>query len=386
MESLKKYGIVPDVVSSVERILLTYEAFYKDKKMPDETVLVAPAVVRPEIMKCFSNKTLSLFKSEPIAGYFNEMVYDKGTVFSGSSVAHQLLGIATALGASPIILVGQDLAYSREGVSHTSEASVKEQVNVQDVNLFVKDINGDDIPTTFVWKLFKQVYEKYIAFLNIDCIDATEGGAFIEGTKIMTLREVIDKYCVDDIPNFRELVDSIGVENKDVSKAYHNSLSKIIRWSKKYYLLRLRSLKSMELNNQSQNLMTIGLNTDKELDFVYDALDYTENKIVKNMAKQSDLTMFFQYPITLAVREINKLGSEYTLETIQSNLDIHIELLETINAYCVKVMKVLETGFDFMKQNAIETNRDESISFKEIHYPDYLKVSNFENEKSGVRE
>lgn len=381
MESLKKHNIVPDIVSSVERILLTYEAFYKDKKMPDDTVLVAPAVVRPEIFNSFNNKTLSLFKSEPIANYFNEMVCDKGTVFSGVSVAHQLMGIAVALGASPIILVGQDLAYSTDGVSHTSEASVKEKVNVRNIELFVKGTDGKDVPTTFVWKQFKQIYEQYISSLNIDCIDATEGGAFIEGTKTMTLKEAIDRYCLIEVPKFRDLVDSLNVENAYIIKAYHNSLVKTTKLAKKFHLLKLRSIKSIELNNQAQKMIEKGLTNDDELDFIYDALDYTENKIVKYITNNAFLTMTFQYPITLAVKQINELGSKYTLESIQANLEVHVKLLQTIDFYCLKVLRVLEEGFDFIKSSAHEINNEENIYLDEIKYPEYLKKMNYLDEK-----
>lgn len=374
MESLKKHNIVPDVVSSVERIMLTYEAFYKGKKMPDDTVLVAPAVVRPEIFQSFNNKTLSLFKSEPIGNYFNKMVYDKGTVFSGASVAHQLMGIAVALGASPIILVGQDLAYSPDGISHTNEASVKEKVNIKNVKLFVKGLDGRDIPTTFVWKQFKQIFEQYISTQNIDCIDATEGGAYIEGTKTMSLRETIDYYCKEEVPSFRSLIDSLHVDNQYVIKAFQNSLTKLRRWAKTYYLLKRKCMKSMELNNSAHRMMEKGLNNDEELDSVYDALDYTENKIVKYIAKHQDLAMFFQYPITLTVRQINELGSKYTLESIQANLEVHMRLLKIIDQYCLKVMQVLETGFYFIKRNADEINHEGKINLNKYEYPEYLRV------------
>lgn len=372
MESLKKHKIVPDVVSSVERILLTYEAFYKGKEMPDDTVLVAPAVVRPEIFSSFNNKTLSLFKSEPIANYFNEIVYDKGTVFSGASVAHQLMGIAVALKASPIILVGQDLAYSSDGISHTSEASVKEKVNVHNIELFVKGTEGNDVPTTFVWKQFKQIYEQYISANNIDCIDATEGGAFIEGTKTMKLSEAIERYCLEETPKFRDLVDSLEVEKSYIIKAYSNSLLKIIKLAKKFHLLKLKSLKSMKLNSQAQKMMEKGLENDEQLDFVYNALDYTENKIVKYIVKDTFLTMTFQYPITLAVKQINELGSKYTAESINANLEVHLQLLKKIDFYCIKVMRVLEEGFDLIKSKT----KEENIDFDKIEYPDYLKAIN----------
>ncbi len=382
MESLKKHNIIPDAVGSVERIMLTYEAFYKDKEFPDDTVLVAPAVVRPEIFKTFKTKTLGLFKNEPIGQYFNKMALDKGVVFSGASVAHQLMGIAVALEADPIILVGQDLAYSKEGVSHVNEAAVKEKVDVSKVNLYVKDIYGDEIPTTFVWKQFKQIYEEFIRAMNINVIDATEGGAYIEGTKIMTLREVIDTYCTESLPKFRGLVDSLPVDDEYITKAYRNSLKLLIKLAKKYYLLYEKCNKAKKLNEQAQKLLSRGIDTDEELDQVYDALDYTEYKIVKYIKRHPELVMFFQYPIMVAVSKVNELGTEITFDVLEKNLNIHVELMDTIQLYSQRVISVLKEGFFYIKNNAIADIKDEDRwMFESIHFPAYLEKfgGNYDN-------
>jgi hypothetical protein len=39
------------------------------------------------------------------------------------------------------------------------------------------------------------------------CIDATEGGAKKEGTKIMRLRDAIDEYCQEDHPEIRVVLE-----------------------------------------------------------------------------------------------------------------------------------------------------------------------------------
>ncbi|KXG76341.1 motility associated factor glycosyltransferase family protein [Thermotalea metallivorans] len=367
MESLKKHNIVPDVVSSVERIMLTYEAFYKGKKMPDDTVLAAPAVVRPEIFQTFNTKTLSLFKSEPIAEWFNKMVYDKGMVWSGASVAHQLMGLALALGADPIILVGQDLAYSPDGVSHTSEAAVKEKVDLSNIEIYVKDIHGRDVPTTFVWKKFLEIYENAISSLKINCIDATEGGAYIQGTKVMPLREVIENYCSEELPKFRTLIDSIEVEKEYIHRAYRKVLRSLIRLAKVYDVVVKRCEKSLAHNQHAKTLIENGIQTDEELDQVYDAIDYTEYKIVKKIRKDQGLNMFFQYPIMATINKINELGTEITWDVLARNLDIQKELLEVIIYYSKKMLFILKAGFEFIKEKAAEELNSDEIS--NIEYP-----------------
>lgn len=361
LESLKKHNIVPDVVSSVERIMLTYEAFYKNKEIPGETVLVAPPVVRPEIFQRFKTKTLSLFKDEYIAEVFNQMVYDKGKVWSGLCVAHQLCGLAQALGADPIILVGQDLAYSPDGVSHASEAPVKQKIDLKDVEYYVKDIHGNDIPTTFIWKQFLEAYQYFIEAYEGLCIDATEGGAYIQGTQVMTLDEAIKTYCTQEIPRFRDLVDSLEVEEEYICRAYKNVLRILIRLSKRTYLLKRKAQKSKLLNREAKRLLLRGISTQEELDKVYDALDYTEYRIVRYILEFPWLAMLFQYPITVCVRKVNELGSEITLDVLRKNLDVHMELLNTVEHYSAKLLDVLQSGFELVKGRASEILPEEEI-------------------------
>jgi hypothetical protein len=55
------------------------------------------------------------------------------------------------------------------------------------------------IKTTDVWYKFMKYYEKDIAGFNGEVINATEGGAKIYGTKIMTFKEAIERYISEDI-------------------------------------------------------------------------------------------------------------------------------------------------------------------------------------------
>lgn len=352
MSALEKHGIVPDAVSSVERIMLTYKAFYKDVRMPDETVLIAPAVVRPEIFKSFNTKTLSNFKSEGISAWFNTMTGNKGHIWAGVSVAHHLLGLAAMLEADPIILVGQDLAYSPLGVSHVNEASVKEKVDVNKVDIYVKDISGEDIPTTFVWKQFKEVFEYAIGQYKLNCIDATEGGAYIKGTTIMSLEETISTYCNSEVMNFRQLIDSIEIEESFIKETHINTLKGLTRLTKKFYLLKKKVEKSKNLNIKAREILDIGIQTEEELEKVYEAIEYTENKIVKYLRKDPGMYMFFQYHIMLTVFHINQLGTEVTFDVLSKNLEIQYELLENIYLYTLKMLNVLDKGLDDFKNDS----------------------------------
>jgi len=77
-----------------------------------------------------------------------------------------------------------------------------------------------------VWLYFLRWFEEYIKRIpNKEVIDATEGGARIKGTKIMTLKETIEKYCLEDMGvslEIKEIMKNNEIEDKKIGKVYKN--------------------------------------------------------------------------------------------------------------------------------------------------------------------
>ena len=113
----------------------------------------------------------------------------------GGSVATAAFTVAVSMKAKRIVLIGQDLAYS-DGVTHAGGV-VKGIVNEWYGQEEVDGIDGGKVKTRYDWVIYKDWFEESIESVKdrIEVIDATEGGALIKGTKIMTLSDVIDKYC-----------------------------------------------------------------------------------------------------------------------------------------------------------------------------------------------
>jgi len=363
MKALDRRGIVPDAVGSVERIMLTYKVFYEGRTFPYDTVLTAPAVVRPEIINTFKNKTLSFFKDETYGQWFNTLALNKGTVWCGASVSHMLLGLAHELGCDPIILIGQDLAYSEKGVSHVNEAEVKEEVDLKKVEVFVKNAEGKDIPSTYVWEKFLKFFEEAVRSSDRRIIDATEGGAYIKGTELMTLKEVVDSLCKEDLPPLRQLVDSLDVDEDFVKSALENAIQRTYFEIKRFNVFRKRAKETLDKNIKCQENIEKGLKEQKELDEVYDVIEYTEDKIVKRIMKNKMLYMLFQYPIFAASSKISRINSvEFTFETLKENLIIQEELLQIVELYCRKSMKVFYEGLMELKNEIDSKKYDVDIS------------------------
>ncbi|MCD7824805.1 MAG: DUF115 domain-containing protein [Clostridiaceae bacterium] len=112
----------------------------------------------------------------------------------GGSVATAALVIAEKIGFSRIILVGQDLAYSGEITHAGGEQShiLNEESGIE----MVEGIDGGLVRSRGDWIRFLKWYETYLnGHPEMDVIDATEGGARIHGTRLMTLAEAVGQYC-----------------------------------------------------------------------------------------------------------------------------------------------------------------------------------------------
>lgn len=117
----------------------------------------------------------------------------------GGSVATFAFGFAREMGFRRIILVGQDLAltggkvYPGGMVNKVKEAENFDRLmvpgNVEDM----VETRGD-FYVYLTW--FKQMVKETESYIEV--INATEGGARIDGTKVMSLKEAIDQYCVKE--------------------------------------------------------------------------------------------------------------------------------------------------------------------------------------------
>ncbi|HIC7067613.1 TPA: motility associated factor glycosyltransferase family protein, partial [Campylobacter coli] len=122
---LAKHGIKPDYVLSLERIPLTSEFFNNDFGEFDQDVLfVCISWVYPQTIKYLQkNNRAFILTSRPSSFIENINLCPYGYVGYGPSVAHMAYEFATHLSHKNIIFIGQDLAYAKDGFSHTKDYS-----------------------------------------------------------------------------------------------------------------------------------------------------------------------------------------------------------------------------------------------------------------------
>jgi hypothetical protein len=103
------------------------------------------------------------------------------------------------MGADPIILAGQDLAYLDKKTHASGTMYDGQKVDKNKDLLEVNDVNGNKVLTDESFMTMISYFNNYFAKRpDRKYIDATEGGARIQNTKIKTMKDAIEEYCVED--------------------------------------------------------------------------------------------------------------------------------------------------------------------------------------------
>ncbi len=235
--TLDEYGIKPDIVCGVDYNPVNiekYKPLLKDKKK-SELIYVHTATVYHQIPKIFKKSIVEcrgvsyaeLYSD--IAGKFDDLS------LPSNAVTHTAISLAYYLRANPIIFVGQDWSFTG-GLDHAKGASVEAELPEQ--VYWVKGNYQEKLPTDSAMYTGLKVVEDIIKMLSprgFKFINATEGGAFIEGTELMSLKEAENKYMKDSINKIAFTTDNSLDYEKVISKTEQifNRVEQIIRKSKK---------------------------------------------------------------------------------------------------------------------------------------------------------
>lgn len=171
-----------------------------------EVPLFCNAESEKDIMKFHTGRKIWMAGSV----YIDSLYTSFGLLFpqtdAGGSVATAGAMLAAQLRLKNIILIGQDLAYTGE---HTHAGGYDNHVlNEEKFIEMVDGVDGEQVKTRGDWIVYRDWFEEFIEKNEqLEVIDATEGGALIHGSKVMSLREAIDTYCKDKSFSFSKLLD-----------------------------------------------------------------------------------------------------------------------------------------------------------------------------------
>ena len=197
LKMLLDHDIFPDLVISID--YTEHTVGYFQNISTENLSLAFDSEIYPKVLDIFQGTKYAIqLPLKSIPSWLKKVVGDKGTIEKGLSVSHAAMLIAKEMKASQIILVGQDLAYPK-AQWHTKGSNAFQTLDVADEEVLslceVEDIFGEKVKSSVSMRIFKNHFEVLIPKLGIQCLDATEGGAKIQGTILMSLREAIIRFC-----------------------------------------------------------------------------------------------------------------------------------------------------------------------------------------------
>ena len=198
VKPLVKAGIIPDLYVIVDGLKpLDLFDFEEARQIP----LMPSLSSAYDILARHTGKKFFYFEGTMLA--FNLMAMN-GISFSsvscGGSVACSAFSLVYKLGFSTIILVGQDLALT--GNKTHADGTFQEKMEEIDTShcIMVEGNYEEKVPTRGDFKLYLDWFNYYIEGCeDIHVINATEGGAKIQNTEIMTLKDAIARECTKEV-------------------------------------------------------------------------------------------------------------------------------------------------------------------------------------------
>jgi hypothetical protein len=225
---LMKLGVTPHGYGSIERVQETVETYryYPEERMAD-VFQFAPPLIVPDGYKAWKGPKVVVFRD---FNHFYWLGFPKGILKFGLSCSNMVFKLMEALGCDPIILVGQDCSFPNADKTHAEGTRGRLINKLRPEQLFKVKGNYDEWVYTYeIFELFRRAFVADVAVNKGTVINATAGGAYIEGTVLMPLEEAIQKYCkktVHPVAVFRKKL--IVPDEKEI-KTNLQTLTKTIR-------------------------------------------------------------------------------------------------------------------------------------------------------------
>lgn len=258
VRTVLSHGIMPDLVISI------------DWEKPPILFMNSKFFDSPMVIFDYSNKKISeihqgkrfYFSYKGLCVYdFYKKIKEKNIISleTGGSVANNAYSLALFLGFKNIILIGQDLAYTNNEM-HSKEAygGIDYDKALDTSGLTeVEDVFGGKVYAPYDMEAYRRWFENQIMrYEGITTIDATEGGAKINGSKIMTLSDAIDEYCKGEFDLTSEINKLECVFSDKEKEAYseleENIDSDLEQWKKDLRSLLRKYDRLLELSRKSK--------------------------------------------------------------------------------------------------------------------------------------
>ncbi|EKJ2082471.1 motility associated factor glycosyltransferase family protein, partial [Campylobacter coli] len=307
---LAKHGIKPDYVLSLERIPLTSEFFNNDFGEFDKDIMfIVKSVTHPHTIKYLQKNNRAFILVSTYASFIQYLKLDYFGYFNmGKSVANMSYLLTEYLNYKNIILIGQDLAYAKDGFSHTKDYKNldKHEGHFQrDKGKFQCLAYGGNgkVESSEIWTMFRLIFENDINYFqklfNITTYNCTEGGARIEGTIekpfLWACENLLDKDLNKPFEKLEPL--SLNKQNEFLLKAYY----------KVYQSIKHCRDFSKILSNDFEKIQSVYLSLnekEEDINLAIEKIDEFKNKLedIKQMQDLYEILspLLIQFELNLA--------------------------------------------------------------------------------------
>ncbi|EBD1793325.1 motility associated factor glycosyltransferase family protein, partial [Campylobacter coli] len=291
---LAKHGIKPDYVLSLERIPLTSEFFNNDFGEFDKDILfIVKSVTHPHTIKYLQKNNRAFILVSTYASFIQYLKLDYFGYFNmGFSVAHMNFLLTIHLKYKNIILIGQDLAYAKDGQTHSQgfiHANLHNGDYERDLDKFSTTAYGGNgkVQSSEIWTLFRHNFEKDIVNIkmnyHITTYNCTEGGARIEGTIEKPFLWACENLLHKDLNKPFEKLEplSLNKQNEFLLKAYYK-VCKSIKHCRDF---------SKILSNDFEKIQSVYLSLnekEEDINLAIEKIDEFKNKL-EDIKQMQDL-------------------------------------------------------------------------------------------------
>ncbi|MDD3593406.1 MAG: DUF115 domain-containing protein [Candidatus Gastranaerophilales bacterium] len=225
-----KNGITPDFICFVEHVEHSMMSI-KDVDVSDMNIILQPITYKGMFELKAKNKFLFYADNDPVSGVLaKKLGIERKDYINRGTVSINALVAAKIAGCNPIVLIGQDLAYTDskcyaegslydnfkvennkvssdnlqatlEKTNFTEKQANKRLNNLTEKLYKVKGQNGETLLSPGDYASFVKYFEEIALLYGKDTklINSTEGGAQINGYENMPLAKVIEQYAKEPV-------------------------------------------------------------------------------------------------------------------------------------------------------------------------------------------
>ncbi len=341
-QKLVDNGINPDFVISVDpRQPLAQK--HKEEGYTSNLIVSVGGNIEIADANKGTNFLFTSMESESMQEFFDIDGEKSDIIYSGGTVANSAFDFAYYLGCRNIIVIGQDLAYGSDGVTHVEGAeSIKVDVSGRKM-LDVKGYYGDTVHADELFNVYRLWFEDY-AIRKPECrgINATEGGVYIQGFEHISLQEALKKYVSEKTFDINNVINKVNRKNNQELEEGIKKYQKIYDIFKESIELNRKAYKAalkLEEMYKRGNLTT--RERDKQLKHM--------NRFDKFYEKNTEYFNFIRYMIDTAnIYQLDGYPLELSMDEviIQQNIKLYSGFYESVNNggyYLEKTIEKLKT-------------------------------------------